>query len=623
MCGIAGLALTLPDGESRERIRRMLDAVAHRGPDSQGIFVDGPAALGHRRLSIVDLTDAGAQPMSSEGGELVITYNGEIYNHLELRAELEAFGHRFRSHSDTEVILAAYAQWGPQCVARFNGMWAFAIWDRRSRRLFCSRDRFGVKPFYFLPVGDGFVFGSEIRQLLPWMGQRRANQQRVLDFLLTGAADHTDGTFFAGVRKLPAGHNMVWCADGGRLETQRYYRLERRDDVTRLSVDDAVSAYGALLEDAVRLRLRSDVPVGTCLSGGLDSSSVAALAAPLFRGQAGHRFSAITAISEQEDNSEEGYAKQVVDASDLEWLRVRPSYDDLRTQLDAVVNTQEEPFGSTSIVMQYAVMQQARSCAIPVLLDGQGGDETLLGYPKYVAAYLASRWRDEGMTGLFGAMKAAGSNNASWSFGRVLMYLAGSRLAGLRYQHHCWEHRYLAEFPPLPAHLRQFADACFDDFELQRLEIERTNLPVLLRYEDKNSMAHSVETRLPFLDYRLVELSLSLPGSLKIREGWSKWILRRAMSDRLPREIAWRRNKLGFEAPERTWQARLQPEMKATVLRSALLGDIADRGRLEQRFSSLPLRAQWRLFSVALWEQAFGVGGWGAEDSIRLLESGS
>lgn len=620
MCAIAGLVGFHEPLDTRLLAQRLLTCVAHRGPDGEGSFLDHGVWLGHRRLSIVDLTDAGAQPMRSDGGDLVITYNGEIYNYVELRVELEARGHRFRSHSDTEVILAAYAEWGARCVDRFNGMWAFAIWERKARRLFCSRDRFGVKPFFFLPVGGGFAFGSEIRQLMPWMDQRKASQQRVMDFLLTGAADHTDGTFFAGVRKLPAGHNMIWFADGGKVETRRYYRLERQSGVARLSVDDAVSAYGELLEDAVRLRLRSDVPVGTCLSGGLDSSSVAALAAPLFRSQAGHRFSAITAVSEQETNSEEGYAKQVVDASDLEWLRVRPSYDDLRAQLASVVDAQEEPFGSTSIVMQYAVMQQARASAIPVLLDGQGGDETLLGYPKYVAAYLASRWRDDGLTGLFGAMKAAGNNNASWSLGRVLMYLAGSRLAGLRYRHHCREHRYLAGFPPLPAHLRQFADACFDDFELQRLEIERTNLPVLLRYEDKNSMAHSIETRLPFLDYRLVELALSLPGSLKIRDGWSKWILRQAMSDRLPRDIAWRRNKLGFEAPERTWQARLQPEMKAAVLRSVLLGDIANRGRLEQRFSSLSLRAQWRLFSVALWEQAFGVSGWGDEETCGAQE---
>lgn len=620
MCGIAGFTSRTSTAAVSELLGAMLNVVEHRGPDGQGVYIDGYVALGHRRLSIVDLTDAGAQPMSSVEGDLVITYNGEIYNHVELRAELKARGHRFRSQSDTEVILASYAEWGSRCVDRFNGMWAFAIWDRSARRLFCSRDRFGVKPFYYLPVGEGFVFGSEIRQLLPWVGKPKASRQRVLDFVLTGAADHTDGTFFEGVRKLPAGHNMIWSADGGKLDIRRYYRLERKGDVARLSSDDAVSAYGHLLEDAVRLRLRSDVPVGTCLSGGLDSSSVAALAAPLFRAQAGHRFSAITAISEQEDNSEEGYAKQVVEASDLVWLRVRPSYDDLCSQLASVVNAQEEPFGSASIVMQYAVMQQARSAAIPVLLDGQGGDETLLGYPKYVAAYLASRWRDDGLTGLFGAMKAAGDNNASWSLGRVLMYLAGSRLAGLRYRHHCREHRYLSGYPPLPLHLRQFANACFDDFELQRLEIERTNLPVLLRYEDKNSMAHSVETRLPFLDYRLVELALSLPGSLKIHDGWSKWILRRAMSDRLPNDIAWRRNKLGFEAPERTWQGRLQPEMKATVLRSALLADLADPRRLKQLFSSLPLRSQWRLFSVALWEQAFGVGGWGDEDFSDMLE---
>ncbi len=619
MCAIAGLVGFRDPQDASLLAQRLLTSVAHRGPDGAGSFQDGGIWLGHRRLSIVDLSNAGAQPMKSEDGELVITYNGEIYNHLELRAELEGLGHQFRSHSDTEVILVAYAQWGPRCVERFNGMWGFAIWDRRNRRLFCSRDRFGVKPFYYLLLGDGFVFGSEIRQLLPWLSQRKASRQRVYEFLLTGVSDHTDGTFFDGVRKLPAGHNLMW-SEGGAFEVTRYYRLSQRKEVLGLSVDEAISAYSEMLEDGVRLRLRSDVPVGTCLSGGLDSSSVAALAAPMFRLQTGRRFSAITAVSEQKDNSEEEHARRVVDKADLDWLQVTPTYDDMHSKLAAVVNAQEEPFGSTSIVMQYAVMERARAASIPVLLDGQGGDETLLGYPKYVAAYLASRWRDDGMIGLLRSMRGASTNNTAWSLGRVLMYLAGSRMAGARYRYHCWEHRYLKNLPPLPSHLKRFADVCFDDFELQRLEIERTNLPVLLRYEDKNSMAHSIETRLPFLDYRLVEFSLSLPGSLKIRDGWSKWILRRSMSDRLPKDVAWRRDKLGFEAPERSWQARLQPEMKATVLRSVLLGDIADRRQLEQRYSSLPLRSQWRLYSVALWEQSFGVAGWGDDETAESLE---
>ena len=607
MCGIAGLVGSFPERESRLSMERMLDLVAHRGPDGQGIFVEGQVSLGHRRLSIVDLSEAGSQPMSSRCGHFVITYNGEIYNHLELRAELEQLGHRFRSHSDTEVILAAYAEWGSRCVERFNGMWALAIWDRRTRLLFCSRDRFGVKPFYFLPQGDGFIFGSEIRQLLPWLDKTRAVRQQVLEFLLTGMSDHTDGTFFADIQKLPAGHNLTWSESHRRVDIQRFYRLERSTATAALDTDEALERYRSLFQDAVRLRLRSDVPVGTCLSGGLDSSAVASLAAPLFLEQSGQRFSAITAISEQADNSEEALAAEVAQKSDLHWLTVRPTYDDLRSQLDAVVKTQEEPFGSASIVMQYAVMQKARAAGIPVLLDGQGGDETLLGYKKYVAAYVASRWRDDGFAGLFSAIRSAGRNNASWSPGRIMMYLAGSRFAGPRYQYHRWEHRYLRHQPPVPDHLKAFSAVCFDDFELQRLEIERTNLPALLRYEDKNSMAHSIETRLPFLDYRLVELSLSLPGHLKIRDGWSKWILRRSMADHLPANVAWRRTKFGFEAPERLWQSAMGETMKATIRHSALLREVIDHRRLDACFDSLPLRGQWRLYSVARWAEVFGV----------------
>lgn len=614
MCAIAGIVSVRSLPDSSYLSEQMLACVSHRGPDGVGSYSEPRAWLGHRRLSVVDLTEAGAQPMKSICNDRVITFNGEIYNHVELRTELKSLGHAFRSLSDTEVILAAYAQWGARCVEKFNGMWAFAIWDRSAQQLFCSRDRFGVKPFYFLPLSHGFVFGSEIRQLLPWIDNRSAVLPRVQEFLLTGMSDHTDGTFFTEIQKLPAGHNMTWFADSGKLTTQRYYRLERRPEVAKLSLEDAIASYRSLLQDAVQVRLRSDVPVGTCLSGGLDSSSVAALAAPVYQQQAGLRFSAITAISEQEDNNEERYAKQVVASANLEWLRVRPNFDDLRSKLAAVVKAQEEPFGSSSIIMQYAVMQHAREASIPVLLDGQGGDETLLGYPKYVAAYLAAQWRSEGFLGLVSGIKSASNNNTAWSLRRMSTYLAGSRFARLRYRHHAWENNYLKTIPPLPLYLRQFSDACLDDFELQRLEIERTNLPVLLRYEDKNSMAHSIETRLPFLDYRLVEFALSLHGSLKIRGGWSKWILRQCMTDQLPQQIAWRRDKLGFEAPERSWHARLLPEMKHEVLSSSMLSDIADPKKLEHRFATLPLRVQWRLFSVALWQKEFGISGWNQEN---------
>lgn len=622
MCGIAGLVSDSFVPNRSDLVQAMLDRVTHRGPDGQGVFADGSVVLGHRRLSIVDLSEAGAQPMAGCNGDLILTYNGEIYNHIELRNELGQLGHQFRSRSDTEVILAAYEQWGEHCVDRFNGMWAFAIWDKRTRRLFCSRDRFGVKPFYYVRSAGSFAFGSEIKQLLPFRPEPKAREDLVLDFILTGASDHTDSTFFDGIERLPAGHNLVLDVNTGSARLVRYYRVERTSDFERLSPDEAVQAYGSLLEDAVRLRLRSDVPVGTCLSGGLDSSAVAALAAPIYRAQSGNPFSAITAVSEQADNSEEGYAGAVANSVGLNWLRVRPDRDSFAASLDAVVRTQEEPFGSTSISMQYAVMQQARASGIPVLLDGQGGDETLLGYPKYLAAYLSAQRRAGGFGAMVSALRSAGKNNAAWSPTRALMYAVGGRQASLRYRYYIWQHRYLRAGLALPEHLRAFSAACSDDFELQRLEIERTNLPVLLRYEDKNSMAHSVETRLPFLDYRLVGMALSLPGNLKIRDGWSKWVLRRAVEQRLPHDIVWRKNKLGFEAPERVWHQHMAAQMRSDVLRSPLISALARPSRLAATYDKLPLRAQWRLFSVARWADTFGVSGISGAPSLSPSQTG-
>jgi asparagine synthase (glutamine-hydrolysing) len=614
MCAIAGIVSVKPLTETNQLVQRLLNAVAHRGPDGQGVFHEPNIWLGHRRLSIVDLSDAAAQPMRSMCENLIITYNGEIYNHIELRLELQKLGHRFHSQSDTEVILAAFLQWGESCVSRFNGMWAFAIWDRRTQSLFCSRDRFGVKPFYFLPLDGGFVFGSEIRQLLPWINKRCADKSLMYDFILSGATDHTDRTFFDQIEKLPASHNMTWSAKSGTRHLNRYYRLERKLELYKLPDQEAIHLYGRMLEDAVRLRLRSDVPVGTCLSGGLDSSSIAMISASIYSGKTDQRFAAITAVSEQADNSEEHFAKLVVDAANLEWHTVCPSYDDMCSNLAAVVRAQEEPFGSASIIMQYAVMQKARATSIPVLLDGQGGDETLLGYPKYVSAFIATQWVRGGMNGLVSSLNAALGNNTSWSLWNMMAYLTGSRFGGLRHSYYAFQNSYLKRVPKVSQHIQQYAACCFDDFELQRLEIERTNLPALLRYEDKNSMVHSVETRLPFLDYRLVEFALSINSSLKIRDGWSKWLLRKSMSTVLPQRVAWRRDKLGFEAPERTWQLRLQADMLMTIAKSSLLADMGNLNKLKRSFPSLPLRTQWRLFSVALWEKEFNLSGWTSSD---------
>ena len=607
MCGIAGLVGKTTESINPGLLTAMTEAIVHRGPDGSGEFLWRNVGLGHRRLSIIDLSDEGRQPMFYRNDSLVLTYNGEIYNYKELRAELISRGHSFRSQTDSEVILAAYVEWGDACVERFNGMWALALLDKERKKLFCSRDRFGVKPFYYLDRPDCFSFGSEIRQLLPMLPRIESQRDLLVDFLLTSISDHTDQTFFKNIVKLPAGHNLNYDLATNEYEINRYYRIQRKPDLAELDPVEASEAFMAVFEDAVRLRLRADVAVGTCLSGGLDSSSVATIAAPYYFRQSSQPFSAITAVSELEKNNEAGFAETVVNAGGMAWLPVKPDYRDFVDSLESVVNAQEEPFGSSSLTMQYFVMKTAKDHGIPVLLDGQGGDETLLGYEKYYASYLATTFREQGVKAFFQALASASDNNAKMSPVNAGKYLVAGLLAPMRYGFYRYRHRYLSGKIQFPQHLRDFSGASWDVFALQELEITKLNLPVLLRYEDKNSMAHSIEARLPFLDYRVVETALSLPGYAKIRNGWSKWALRKGMEGRMPDTIVWRKNKFGFEAPEDIWMTRHAAEMKTTVLASPLLKEITRQKILEKNYQNLDVRSQWRLYSVALWEKAFKV----------------
>lgn len=607
MCGIAGIVTTPERPPTRESLSAMIASIRHRGPDGDGVHVDGCVGLAHRRLAIIDLTPDGAQPMHWGGGRYTLTFNGEIYNYIEIRDELKAMGVEFHTHSDSEVILAAYATWGEACVRRFNGMWAFVIHDRVRNVLFGSRDRFGVKPFYYVEDAARFAFASEIRQLLPLLPAARVNVPRLTDFILTSFSDHTNETYFRDVRKLPASHNFVFDLASRQLTISRYYEVRLNEALRSATPAESVQAYGDIFRDAVRLRLRSDVKVGTCLSGGLDSSSVAAVAARLHAQQTRDPFAAITAVSEQASNDESMFARQVVEHSGLLWLPVKPTYDDFVQTLPAVVSAQEEPYAGPSISMQYFVMRQARANGVTVLLDGQGGDETLLGYEKYFAAYYAALFRRQGLRAAVAGLRRAGRNNAKMNLRNSLMYLVGGLSSPARYWFYRWRHSYLRDPGPLPWFLSAFAREALNEYGLQKLEIESTNLPILLRYEDKNSMAHSIETRLPFLDYRALETALSIPTEHKIRDGWTKWILREAMKDELPESITWRRNKFGFEAPETIWLRQHLPEMQRVVADSPLLAALTHRERMLERYPRLDLRSRWRLYSVALWERSFGV----------------
>jgi len=604
MCGIAGFAARRNVVDLPGVIRQMTARVRHRGPDDEGTYIERSVALGHRRLSIVDLSSLGHQPMMSADERYVITYNGEIYNFRDLRPELTALGWEFRSNTDTEVILAAYAAWGPGCLSRFNGMWSFAIYDRVAEAIFAARDRFGVKPFYYVFNDAFFAFGSEIGQLLPLLDTVAANSEAVGEFALTGVQSSSTATCFRDVSSLSPGHYLIYDVKQQRCVSERYYSLsERLNGVDDRNGPGAIDQFRYLLEDSVRLRMQADVRVGTCLSGGLDSSSVALLAAGLQRVP----FTAVTAVSEDATNSEEAYAKAVVHKGALHWIRVCPGYDEFRALLPLVVKHQEEPFASPSICMQAFVMQAARENGIVVLLDGQGGDETLLGYERYYPAYCVALWREGGLrTALRGAMQI-GDSNANMGHSRIAAYLLFMLFPNIRHLYYLRRSSYLARRPPVADWTRTFAEACFDIRSLQILEIEKTTLPLLLRYEDKNSMAFSIEARLPFLDYRLVEHAISLAASLKIKDGWTKWVLRMALSDLLPRDIAWRRQKIGFEAPEQLWLSRHVTAMAEKIRQSPLIARLCNLDELLRRFIALDRRSQWRLYSLAMWEEQFGV----------------
>jgi asparagine synthase (glutamine-hydrolysing) len=607
MCGIAGIVSRTGAPVDQAALRSMLDAVVHRGPDGHGVHVTSAVGLGHRRLAILDLSDAAHQPMEAAGGDFVVTFNGEIYNYVELRSELRALGHQFRSQSDTEVLLAAYAEWGERCVDRLNGMWAFAILDTRHSRLFCSRDRFGEKPFYYVADGPVFAFASEIRQLLPVLGKRVARRSRVLRFLIANLAEGVDDTFFEGISKLPGGCNLTYDLATHRHAVTRYYDVQRAAHAPPGSDTDAIERVAFLLRDAVAVRLRADVTVGTCLSGGLDSSSVASIAASLHGGRAGPRFAAITAVSEQRERDESRFAALVATRAALDWHTVTPSTEDFRTHLDDVFVAQEEPFPSASIVMQFFVLREAKRLGIKVLLDGQGGDELFLGYERYFAAHYLSQTKRQGPWAALRDAMSAGARNAAVSPLRLLGMYAYFNNPSLRWMHYRLRSRHIRRWPNLFPELVEYASASRNVNRLQALEIASSNLPALLRYEDKNSMRHSVEARLPFLDHRLVEYAIALPGDLKIRHGWTKYVLRQAVDLHLPREITWRTQKFGFEAPEAIWFKAYRSEMMAEIARSHVLAEVAGLRMADVSVLGADAGALWRLFAVARWERLFAV----------------
>jgi len=551
MCGIAGYHRSPSAG--RPDLRRMIAVLAHRGPDGEGIHEDGPVGLAHRRLAILDLSDAGAQPMASPDGRLVVTYNGEIFNYLELRDELTAAGWRFRSRTDTEVILAAYHVWGDDCVRRFNGMWAFALWDGRRRRLFCARDRFGVKPFvYCVRPGGTLVFASEPKAILAACPEERRPDMAALNaFLVHGITMAGDRTFYAAIRQLPSAHTM--SVDDAGITLRRYWSYPEKAPQPPGPEQD--ETFLALLSDAVRLRARSDVEIGTTVSGGLDSSTIAAVFRRLFPDLPHRGYAAVFTGAPYDETR---YIDAAAAAYDLTLCKVPQSGTGVVEDLARLAWYMDAPTISPAVVPLHRVMEAARQDGIKVLFDGQGADELLGGYdthfrPRHIHSLVQAMGRSPGpatLSRLLGGI--AGIRRPD------LPHIARYLLPGLQGPYRRFvgataglAPELLATDPGLGDHPSRLYPDPLDNALHQAHAY--TILPGLLHYGDAVSMASSVETRLPFLDYRLVEFGFGLPVSDKIGPEGGKAVLRRGARGVLIDEIRLRRWKNGFNTPIRDW----------------------------------------------------------------------
>jgi asparagine synthase (glutamine-hydrolysing) len=607
MCGINGF--TWKDADLIEKMNLVLQ---HRGPDDQSTYIDDKVSLGHCRLAIIDLSPAGRQPKCNEDASIWIVFNGEIYNFQEIRSLLEMAGHRISSNSDTEVIIHADEEWGTDCVERFNGMWAFAIYDKKKGTIFLSRDRFGVKPLYFCQDEKGLIFSSEIKGILQHSISRIPNDKVVYDFLILGFVDHSPDTFFQDINRLMPGESMIYDLSRGVTNKFRWYDLANRLlDAGKITEEVAAKRIRDLFEDSVRYRLISDVPVGSCLSGGIDSSAIVHAMRNLKDDGEIKTFSMVFPGKKQDEST---FIDEVVAATKVEAHKVSPSTEDLLGDLYDLIRTQEEPFGSLSIYGQYKVMHLANRSGMKVLLDGQGSDEIFAGYFIYYKYYLF-----ESLLHLRIGEAIETAKRMKSKLQDMVLFPAMTILSKLGLSQGILRNLWLSRMKHLKGFEGlQLANPLTDrGFDLNRAlysDLTRYSVPQLLRYEDKNSMRWSIESRVPFLDYRLVELAMSLPSSYKIKKGTTKYILRKAMKGLVSDRILERKDKIGFATPDESWMRT--PEFASLMERLIDSEEFSLRKywnpeevkRLYQEHTGGQRNheeALWRIASVELWLKLF------------------
>lgn len=581
MCGICGIIKFNNSTPDTEKIQKMMSVMKHRGPDDEGMFIEDNVGLGFVRLSILDLSPLGHQPMFSEskavGAEIlkqvqddsaryVIVYNGEVYNYLELRDELRTKGYEFKSNTDTEVVLNSYIEWGEDCLNKFNGMWAFAIFDREKKELFCARDRYGIKPFYYYQDEEQFIFASEIPPILSILNKKpTANNQAIFDYLVFNRTDQTEQTFFNEIKKLQ--HASQLTIYNLQFRIKRWYDLRER--VKNNEGFRSAEEYRALFSSAVGLRLRSDVPVGVCLSGGLDSSSIVSILLKDYAKKDLNTFSAVykkdqfgdesefiklyeqsenvtlSSVSSRAESRDEGYVSRM--------HYTTPSAETLHNDMLTFIKAHAEPIPSTSPYAQFKVMELAKNNVV-VTLDGQGADEELAGYHYFFGFYFKDLLKKFRWFRLFSEMFSYVKMHKSIYGIKTFAYFLLPKF--LKTKTRVGEKGYLnSDFIRAYSKNNSIAGELYNSNTLNESLIDHFEykLEHLLKWEDRNSMWFSLESRVPFLDYRLVEKTLASASDNKIKNGMTKYILREAMKGILPEKIRVRKDKIGFGTPQDEW----------------------------------------------------------------------
>ena len=640
MCGIAGIVARNPDSRWPYLVNQMLVSLSHRGPDDGGIIVlpswnseklfsrkagdfskdieQGVLVLGNRRLAILDLSAAGHQPMATDDERVWVTYNGEIYNYIELRSELIAAGYHFSSDTDTEVVLKSYSFWGTDCFRRFNGMWALALWDHNKRQLILARDHFGIKPLYYYLQEDCLFFVSEIRALLLDNNfQKKPNLRAIYEYLAEKTVDTNEDTFFQGVKRVPAASYLIFdVSDPSRTLSARsetFWELRPRAMNSKPFFESAEQLQW-LLEDSIRLRLRSDVAAGVCLSGGLDSSGIVALLQKLLSGGkvnakiTGPSVKTFSICYPSERFDEKPYIDALIQDSQAESYFTFPTGEEIGDEISRIVQCQEEPFGSTGIASQWFVFRLAHNHGVKVMLDGQGADELFGGYLTFFYPHFKDYFKRKDYGKLLIEILAFVWRHNYWRFWRVEQFATvlarfnknnthnpKKESSWLSPERPDWLQR--GAFPPeiksgaplgrdLPETGGALKNACAS-------YLLRYSLPSLLRFEDKNSMYFSIESRLPYLDPRLVEFAFSLPAEYCLHLGTTKRILRRALQEVLPPKILRRRVKLGFATPEAAWFRGPLRRMLDELFES--------RSFAERNLFNVPVaRHEWKKFLMGL-----------------------